>query len=91
MSHEHRTFRVHGRVQGVFFRQSTKQEADRLGLHGYAQNNPDDTVTIEAEGPADALAALEAWCQHGPPLARVDKVEAERGALQGYNGFEVRR
>lgn len=88
---EHRTFRIHGRVQGVFFRQSTKQEADRLGLHGYTQNNPDDTVTIEAEGPAEALAALEAWCQHGPPLARVERVEAQPGTVQGYRGFEVRR
>jgi acylphosphatase len=91
MSTEHRTFRIHGRVQGVFFRQSTQQEATRLGLHGYAQNNPDDTVTIEAEGPAEALAALEQWCQHGPPLARVDKVDAQSGPVQGFQGFEVRR
>ncbi|OON67405.1 acylphosphatase [Hymenobacter sp. CRA2] len=88
---EHRILRIHGRVQGVFFRQSAKQEADRLGLHGYTCNNPDDTVTIEAEGPADALATLEQWCRHGPPLARVDKVEVQPGAVQGYAGFEVRR
>ncbi|RTQ50713.1 acylphosphatase [Hymenobacter gummosus] len=88
---EHRTFRIHGRVQGVFFRQSTQQEARRLGLHGYAQNNPDDTVTIEAEGTAEALAALESWCQHGPPQARVDRVEAAAGPVQGFAGFEIRR
>ncbi|MCC3158891.1 acylphosphatase [Hymenobacter sp. 15J16-1T3B] len=91
MSTEHRTFRIHGRVQGVFFRQSARQEAQRLGLHGYAQNNPDNTVTIEAEGPAEALAALESWCQHGPPAARVERVEAQAGSVQGYSGFEVRR
>jgi acylphosphatase len=88
---EHRTFRIHGRVQGVFFRQSTKQEADRLGLHGYARNNPDGTVTIEAEGPAGALDALARWCRQGPPLGRVEQVDMEAGTVQGYQGFEVRR
>lgn len=85
----HRTFLVQGRVQGVFFRQSTRHEALRLGLLGYARNNSDGTVTIEAEGPADALDALETWCRHGPPLARVVKVEATPGPVQGYAGFEV--
>jgi len=88
---EHRTFRIHGRVQGVFFRQSTRQQAQALGLTGYARNNPDATVTIEAEGPAAALDTLEAWCQHGPPAARVDKVEATSGPVQGYPAFEVQR
>ncbi|GAB3831827.1 acylphosphatase [Hymenobacter jeollabukensis] len=88
---EHRTFRIHGRVQGVFFRQSAKEQADRLGLHGYARNNPDDTVSIEAEGPTEALAALEAWCRQGPPRARVERVEAADGPVRGYAGFEVRR
>ncbi|TYZ05854.1 acylphosphatase [Hymenobacter lutimineralis] len=87
----HRIFHVHGRVQGVFFRQSTQQEARRLGLSGYARNNPDGTVTIEAEGTPEALDALEAWCRHGPPLARVEKVEPSSGPVQGYDGFEVRR
>lgn len=88
---QHRTFRIYGHVQGVFFRQSTRREAQRLGLNGYACNNEDGTVTIEAEGPADALDALEAWCQHGPPAAQVDRVEAKTGPAQGYVGFEVRR
>ncbi|UYZ57532.1 acylphosphatase [Hymenobacter latericus] len=88
---EHRTFRIHGRVQGVFFRQSSQQEARRLGLSGYARNEPDGTVTIEAEGPADALGALEQWCHQGPPAARVDRVEVQPGAVQGYGRFEVRR
>ncbi|GAB2957796.1 acylphosphatase [Hymenobacter coalescens] len=91
MSIEHRTFRIYGRVQGVFFRQSAQQQADRLGLHGYARNNADDTVTIEAEGTSEALAALAQWCRQGPPLARVEKVEAQPGPVQGYDGFEVRR
>ncbi|RYU81614.1 acylphosphatase [Hymenobacter persicinus] len=88
---QHRTFRIHGRVQGVFFRQSTRQQAQQLGLTGYARNNADDTVTIEAEGPAAALDQLEAWCRQGPPAARVDKVEVEPGPVQQYATFEVRR
>ncbi|HEX8425957.1 acylphosphatase [Hymenobacter sp.] len=87
---EHRILQVHGRVQGVFYRQSTRTEAQRLGLTGYARNNPDGTVTIEAEGPAESLDKLEAWCHQGPAAARVDKVEAEAGQVQGYPTFEVR-
>lgn len=88
---EHRTFTVYGRVQGVFFRQSTRQQARALGLNGYARNNPDGTVTIEAEGPAEALAALESWCRQGGPVAaRVDRVEVTSGAVQGHEAFEVR-
>ncbi|MBT2559462.1 acylphosphatase [Hymenobacter sp. ISL-91] len=91
MTTEHRTFLVQGRVQGVFFRQSTRQQARQLGLTGYARNNPNGTVTIEAEGPTEALDALESWCrQGGPPTARVDKVEVTAGEVQGYAQFEVR-
>lgn len=90
MNIEHRTYHVHGRVQGVFYRQSTRAEAQRLGLTGFARNNPDGTVTIEAEGPASALDALQAWCQQGPPAARVDKVDAVPSEVRGYSLFEVR-
>ncbi|UOR04032.1 acylphosphatase [Hymenobacter aerilatus] len=91
MAQEHRTFRIHGHVQGVFFRQSAKQEARLLGLTGYARNNEDSTVTIEAEGPAEALDKLAAWCQHGPSTARVERVEEKVGEVQGYTEFEVQR
>ena len=88
---EHRSFRIHGRVQGVFFRQSTRQQAQQLGLTGYARNNADGTVTIEAEGAPEALDQLEAWCHHGPAGARVSRVDATAGPVQEYLGFEVRR
>ncbi|MCB2408591.1 acylphosphatase [Hymenobacter lucidus] len=87
----HRIFHVHGRVQGVFFRQSTRAEAQRLGLTGYARNNADGTVTIEAEGPTEALDALEAWCHQGPPAARVDRVEVNPGPGQGFADFSIAR
>lgn len=91
MTIEHRIFLVSGRVQGVFFRQSTLQQARQLGLTGYACNNPDGTVTIEAEGSAEVLATLENWCrQGGPPAARVDELAVTVGPVQGYATFEVR-
>lgn len=91
MAIEHRILHISGRVQGVFYRQSTVQQARQLGLSGYARNNPDGTVTIEAEGPAAALDALEAWCHQGPVAARVDKVSVAPGTVQGYTEFQVER
>jgi acylphosphatase len=91
MSIEHRSIRVHGRVQGVFYRQSTRHEARRLGITGTVCNNPDGTVSIEAEGPAEALNALLAWCRKGPPAAHVTDIEASAGPVQGYTAFEVHR
>ncbi|WP_139924411.1 acylphosphatase [Hymenobacter sp. DG01] len=91
MQTEHRTFHVQGHVQGVFYRQSTRTEARRLGLTGTVRNNPDGSVTVEAEGPAEALSALEHWCRQGPPAARVELVEARSGPVQGYREFEIIR
>lgn len=67
-------FLVSGKVQGVFFRASTRERALDLGLSGRATNLPDSRVEVIAEGDADALDALEAWLRHGPPSARVDGV-----------------
>ena len=88
---QHRTFLVYGRVQGVFFRQSAQEQARRLGVSGYARNNPDGTAIIEAEGSAAALNALEVWCRKGPPAAHVTQVEVITGPIQHYTAFEVRR
>ncbi|QNH61557.1 acylphosphatase [Hymenobacter sediminicola] len=91
MAAQHRTFLIYGHVQGMFFRQSAQEQARQLGLSGYARNNPNDTVTIEAEGLIEALDALHDWCHHGPPAARVTKVEVTAGPMQHYTAFEVRR
>jgi acylphosphatase len=71
---------IHGRVQGVFFRASTRSEAERLGLRGWIRNLPDGTVEIHAVGSRDALESLHVWLQEGPPPAEVDLVEVEWGA-----------
>ncbi len=67
-------FLVSGKVQGVFFRASTREHALDLGLSGRATNLPDGRVEVVAEGSAEALAALEAWLQEGPPAAHVESV-----------------
>jgi acylphosphatase len=69
--------RVYGRVQGVFFRASTADEAKRLGLTGHAVNLADGTVEVLACGTPDALASLRGWLRAGPPRARVERVECE--------------
>ena len=70
-------FNVRGRVQGVFFRASTRNEAQRLGLTGYAKNLPDGSVEVLACGTLPALDELERWLHAGPPAARVDAVTRE--------------
>ena len=68
-------FVVRGHVQGVFFRASAREQAQALGLRGYARNLPDGGVDVLAVGDDAAIDALAAWLRMGPPRARVDEVE----------------
>ncbi|KGM50783.1 acylphosphatase [Lysobacter concretionis Ko07 = DSM 16239] len=68
-------FIVGGKVQGVFFRASTREQASALGLRGYAKNLPDGRVDILAVGDAEAIDQLADWLRRGPPQARVDELE----------------
>lgn len=70
-------FRIVGRVQGVYFRASTREQAQRLGLRGHAINLRDGSVEVLAAGSAEAVEALAVWLAHGPPMARVERVEGE--------------
>lgn len=85
-----RRFVVSGRVQGVYFRQSAKTEAVRLGLAGWARNLDDGTVEVVAEGDPAAVDALAAWLHRGPPRALVTRVVARDEAPEGADGFTVR-
>ena len=69
-----RQFIVEGRVQGVWFRESTRQQARRLEINGHAINLPDGRVEVVACGESAAIAELNAWLQHGPPMAQVTAV-----------------
>jgi acylphosphatase len=88
--HVARRARVHGRVQGVWYRASTAEKARGLGLAGHARNLDDGTVEVLAVGPAEAVDALLAWLWQGPPLARVTRVEVEElesSAVTRPDGF----
>jgi len=92
MERQRRRWLVSGRVQGVFFRKSTCDEARRIGgLRGHVRNLPDGRVEVAAEGPEPALAALEAFLRRGPPGARVEGVEeTSPPADLPESGFEIR-
>jgi acylphosphatase len=81
---------VSGRVQGVWFRGSTRQKALALGLDGWARNLADGRVEVVASGPAREVDALCAWLHEGPALARVDQVACEPWTLPVGPGFETR-
>jgi acylphosphatase len=82
---------VSGRVQGVFYRASTKQMADLLGVKGFVLNLTDGTVYIEAEGDEEVLVKFIQWCHHGPDRAEVSYVSVAEALLQGFEMFESRR
>ncbi len=82
---------VSGRVQGVFFRASTREQALSLGLRGQAQNLPDGCVAVTACGSQAALEAMQVWLWQGPPQAAVRDVQCETCPdLPGQAGFEIR-
>lgn len=80
-------FLVSGKVQGVFFRASTRERALDLGLAGRATNLPDGRVEVIARGDATALDALEAWLHQGPPAARVESVVRDAWTGSVNDGF----
>ncbi len=82
--------RIHGRVQGVFFRGWTMDAARALGLAGWVRNRTDGSVEAQFEGPADAVEAMVARCRGGPRLARVDGVETLQVEADGGTGFHER-
>ncbi len=89
MRARHLKIRVTGRVQGVFYRDSARSEARRLGVTGYARNERDGSVTIEAVGEEKALQLFVEWCRRGPRWARVDEVWTEEGVGADFEGFHI--
>ncbi|MBI4393964.1 MAG: acylphosphatase [Euryarchaeota archaeon] len=80
-----------GRVQGVFFRQSAKTEADLLGVAGWARNLADGRVEIVVERDAGKVKRFLDWLRRGPALSRVDGMDVAEEPEQGIRGFEVQR
>lgn len=80
---------VTGKVQGVFFRASTKAVADQIGVKGFVKNQKDGTVYIEAEAEPTFLDMFVEWCHNGPDKAEVENVEITEGELKNYRNFDV--
>lgn len=81
---------VHGRVQGVFFRDSCRRQAESAGVSGFVSNEADGTVAAVFEGDPDGVRRLVDWCRTGPPSARVSGVEVDEEVPTGATGFSVR-
>ena len=81
---------VHGRVQGVFFRDSTRELAQARGLAGWVTNRDDGTVEALFEGEQAAVEEAVAWCREGPRDAVVERVDVEDASVEGLGGFRVR-
>ncbi len=78
---------ISGRVQGVWYRESMRLEAERLGVYGWVRNRRDGAVEAVVQGEESAVTTLLTWCRQGPPAARVDGVDATP-ASGNYTGFE---
>ena len=85
-----RRIRVTGRVQGVWYRGWTVDQARALGLSGWVRNRGDGSVEILAEGPDEAIAELIRRCQEGPPAARVERIAVEESDEAAPAGFAER-
>jgi acylphosphatase len=82
--------RVFGLVRGVFFRAAARDVANNLGLPGFARNEPDGSVTLEAQGKPADLKRFAAWCRRGPPGAHVERLETEStDQLAQSEGFGI--
>lgn len=88
---KHVAIKISGNVQGVFFRASAKEAADQLNIKGFAQNQSDGNVYIEAEGDEKKLKQFVEWCKHGPPRAQVIHVDVQEGELKNFERFEIKR
>ena len=87
---KHLDIKIYGFVQGVFFRFSAQEKAQILGINGFARNEPDNTVYIEAEGEEDDLKQFLNWCRKGPSGAKVDTVESKSSdKIKNYTDFNT--
>jgi acylphosphatase len=81
---------VHGRVQGVFFRDTVRRAAEQRGVAGWASNRPDGTVEVWLEGDRDAVESMLRVLHDGPPRAEVERVDVAEVEPEGLGGFEIR-
>jgi acylphosphatase len=82
---------IHGKVQGVFYRDSTRQQAKALGITGWVKNNKDGTVELQACGQQDSIDQLVEWLKKGPPRAQVSKVDWAEEDEGNHKEFAILR
>jgi acylphosphatase len=80
---------VHGRVQGVFFRDTTRRMAESRGVAGWVRNNPDGSVEAAFEGPDDAVDAMVQFVREGPRGAAVERIDVAEEDSEGLTGFRI--
>ncbi len=83
--------RIVGRAQGVYYRGSTKQKADELGLTGWVKNEPNGEVSIAVEGAPELVDQFVTWCAQGPPMASVQQVIQTSTIAKNYSNFTILR
>ncbi len=83
--------RIYGKVQGVWYRASTREKALQLGLSGYVMNKSDGSVLVQATGTENSLEELIDWCHRGPAEAKVEEVKVAKIPLRRFEGFDIRR
>jgi len=86
-----RYWKIQGKVQGVWYRVSAKQEADRLGLKGIVSNHQDGSVCIWVYGEEERIDQFKNWCKHGPPMAEVLKLTEKLILFEELAEFTIRR
>jgi acylphosphatase len=88
---KHVSILVKGKVQGVFFRASTKEKADEIGVNGFVRNQLNGDVYIEAEADEMQLTEFISWSKHGPRKANVESCLVEEGKVVGFTEFKIQR
>jgi len=86
---KHLNIHITGKVQGVYYRATTKAVADHLGVRGFIVNRPDGSVYMEAEGDDFGLESLLEFCREGSERAEVEEVRSEPGPVRGFGNFVV--
>lgn len=84
-------FEVHlnGKVQGIGFRYTAKEEADKLGIYGYARNLRDGSVALEMEGSEVNINRFMEWLKSNPGLSEIKELEITEGKIKGYREFQI--
>ena len=82
---------VKGKVQGVFYRATAKEVADKMGIKGWVKNTRDGAVELLITGDEEIIATYIAWCRQGPPRAKVDEVKSEEKEVTPFDDFQILR